>query len=187
MGMKLRWLGILIAVVAYASAAQAQAQTIYKCTDGKGGTAFQQSPCEGTSKTESVRSYQRQPDAPHDYGQYEQPENFQFQGEPSDAGRAQPQYQASRQPDINPMSAEAEMRRRMENMSRSREGRALQRQMSGQQLTHAPVATPDPNRGIGQPVRIIDPSTSMPIEGAIKVAPNRIWDPKTGEYYWTTP
>jgi hypothetical protein len=69
----------------------------------------------------------------------------------------------------------------------SREGRAVLRQMSGQQLPRARATARDPNEGIGHPVRVIDPNTSVPIEGAIKVAPNRIWDPKTGEYHWTTP
>ncbi len=41
---------------------------------------------------------------------------------------------------------------------------------------------PAHNSSIGQPANVIDSQTSMPINGAIRVAPNRIWDPTTGQY-----
>lgn len=47
---------------------------------------------------------------------------------------------------------------------------------------YSPPRFRSPADGIGQPANVIDPRTSMPINGAIKVAPNLIWDPTTGQY-----
>ncbi|RYG12717.1 MAG: DUF4124 domain-containing protein, partial [Burkholderiales bacterium] len=43
------------------------AQQIYKCSDGKGGNTYQQVPCAGATKQQSVRGYQPVADAPRDY------------------------------------------------------------------------------------------------------------------------
>ncbi|GGK06961.1 DUF4124 domain-containing protein [Luteimonas terricola] len=182
--MDVRAIMILAAVIGVLAPGVTHAQTIFKCTDGKGGTAFQQTPCDEAARTESVRSFKPEPDTPQRYDQPHPAQAFQFQGD-QDRDRSSARQQAPRRPDINPMSADAEMMRRMENLAGTREGRALLRQMTGQPSPRA--AVPDPAAGIGLPTRVIDPRTSMPVDGAIKVAPNRIWDPKTGKYYWTTP
>ena len=37
-----------------------------------------------------------------------------------------------------------------------------------------------------RPNRVLD-ATGKPVSGTIPVAPNRVYDPATGRYYWTTP
>lgn len=50
-----------------------QAQQIFKCSNGKGGNTYQQTPCAAESHTKAVVNYKPTADAPSSYGQYEQP------------------------------------------------------------------------------------------------------------------
>ena len=46
----------------------ASAQQLYKCSDGKGGNSYQQTPCASDKATKAVVQYKRTADAPHAYG-----------------------------------------------------------------------------------------------------------------------
>ena len=50
--------------------APVSAQQIYKCSNGKGGNTYQQTPCATQAATKGVRSFKREPDSPQGYGQY---------------------------------------------------------------------------------------------------------------------
>ena len=58
---------LLIIAFLVAVPGPAIAQQIFKCSDGKGGNTYQQVPCAGEAKQQSVRSYQPVADAPRDY------------------------------------------------------------------------------------------------------------------------
>ncbi len=59
---------VLIVVAVAMVSVSAMGQQIYKCSDGKGGNTYQQVPCTGEAKQQSVRGYQPVADAPRDYG-----------------------------------------------------------------------------------------------------------------------
>lgn len=69
------------------------AQQLYKCSDGKGGTAYQQTQCTSEAATKKVVKYKRTADVPNDYGQYGSPQ-LQWQGSEAAPTRQQQIYQA---------------------------------------------------------------------------------------------
>lgn len=49
-----------------------------------------------------------------------------------------------------------------------------------------PTRQQAPANPLGPVVQVIDPA-GVPLNGYIQVAPNRVYDPVTNRYYWTTP
>ena len=181
--------GLMLVAVAAVSV-PAMGQQIYKCSDGKGGNTYQQVPCARAAETKTVYRYTPVPDAPRQY-QGGPSADFSFSGQVGGAPqRSQGQsYQAQPSGGVIRSTSDLDDRlRHIQSLSGTREGRAQLRRESGYQLPQsAQQPAYDPTQGIGQPTRVLDRSTMQPIQGAIKVAPNRIWDPKTGQYHWTTP
>lgn len=59
--------GILLVTLMAITPGTVAAQQIFKCSDGKGGNTYQQVPCAGAGKQQSVRGYQPVADSPRDY------------------------------------------------------------------------------------------------------------------------
>lgn len=185
-------------IVVVMATTSAQAQTIYKCSDGKGGNTYQQTPCAKTAQTKTVYKYTPEPDAPRDYGQQSGSSPAFNQGQ-----RSYPQQQYAPQPQSNgglisnPYAPSLQDRLRSIASDPAYKGSPSARraamnaamQAEGYQSAgeYVPPRVPNPAAGIGQPVQVLDRATMQPIPGAIKVAPNRIWDPNTGQYRETSP
>lgn len=182
-----------IMALALALASQASAQQIYKCADG----VYQQEPCAGNAKPQAVIGYTPVPDAPRDYSNRSS-QNFEFRDAQSDPRQYSQPRQSSSAAIANPYAPkEPSLQDRLSSIasdpayrgspSARRAAMNAAMQESGYQSSgpyQAPRA-PSPTDGIGRPARVIDDRTGQPINGAIKVAPNRIWDPATGKYYDT--
>lgn len=174
-------------------AAPAAAQHIYKCSDG----SYQQTPCPTGTKPTAVIRYTPEPSRPA-----ARSENFSF----GDAGGQryvqpqynQPQYQQPRSTGgliANPHAPSLQDRLRTIASDPAYKGSPSARRAAmnaAMQEAGIPSAgeyqaprAPSPTDDIGRPVRVIDQGTSMPVDGAIKVAPNMIWDPSTGRYRQT--
>ena len=156
-------------------AATAHGQTIYKCSNGKGGNTYQQTPCANAAKTKTVYSYTPVPDAPRDYGQFDRQPRGGSYGE----------EQAWQQPSPGSQATAGLIRNQGEE-DRRRE--IAESSYINRRLTKRPIRTvPDPSEGIGQPTRVLDERTMLERNDMIKVAPNRVWDPRTGKYHNTHP
>lgn len=183
----------LVFIAAMLVAATAQGQSIYKCSNGKGGNTYQQTPCEKATETKTVYTYKQVPDAPHDYGQPGQAQSYSYDLQP------QQRYVAPRQSGggliSNPSAPGLQDKlRRIASDPAYRGSPSARRaatnaamQEAGYQSAGDYRPPANPASGIGQPVQVLDRDTMLPIPGAIKVAPNRIWDPNTGQYLETTP
>lgn len=158
------------------AAASAQGQTIYKCADGKGGNTYQQTPCAKAAKTKTIYSYTPVPDAPRDYGQYGRQPRGRNYGEEQALQRPRPSSQPTAGLIQDQNQSEQDRRREIAESAYSNGG-----------LAKRTIRTaPDPSEGIGRPTRVID-GRGLVRDDMIKVAPNRVWDPRTGQYYDTHP
>ena len=181
------------------AAGDAAAQQIFKCADGSGGTTYQQTPCATAASTKQVISYRREADAPRDYGQKIHDPYAELEPEEAPAPRAgRPTARATAGLIENPQAPKQSLDDRLRSIasdpaykgSPSARRAAMNAAMQEHGLAGAGPYVPPPNpstQGIGQPAKVIDPYTGQIIDGAIKVAPNRIWDPKTGQYREVTP
>lgn len=184
---------ILIAALALVLAQQASAQQIYKCADG----IYQQEPCAGNAKPKAVIGYTPVPDAPRDYSSRPS-QNFDYRDSPSEHRQYIQPSQPSGASIANPYAPkQPSLQERLRSIatdpayrgspSARRAAMNAAMQEHGYQSSgpyQAPRA-PSPTDGIGRPARVVDDRTGRPINGAIKVAPNRVWDPSTGKYYDT--
>lgn len=171
------------------SAFPANAQRIYKCSDG----AYQQTPCASNSKPAAVIHYTPEPDAPHTTYYAEPAQSFSFGGRQqsvqsqhqpsgrSTAGLISNPNRPSLQDRLSSIASDPAYKGRPSARRAAMNAAMQETGLQGAGDYNAPRA-PMPSDNIGQPVQVIDQGTSMPIPGAIKVAPNMIWDPNTGQY-----
>lgn len=178
--MKLRLLTLFAAL---ACAAPATGQQIYKCAGG----VYSQTPCAGGKAPQKIYRYTPVPDSPPPPSYYAAPA-------PASAPpvAAQPSYQQPAAPSGDPHIQEKlraiatdSAYKGSPSARRAAMSAALQEAGYAPASQYAPPGMRSPTDGIGQPANVIDPRTSMPINGAIKVAPNLIWDPATGQYIRT--
>lgn len=161
------------------------AQQIYSCGNG----VYQQTPCPKGSSSKTIR-YTPVPDSPPVQYHSTPPQAVEYSASPP-AAAAAPQSRSAGGVIANPhgMSLQDKLRNIASDSAykgspsarRAAMNAALQEagyQGAGDYQPPRPVN----DQGIGRPANVIDSQTSMPINGAIKVAPNRIWDPSTGQY-----
>ncbi len=179
-------------------ASQAQAEQIYKCSDGKGGTSYQQIPCANLADTKQVYRYIRPAERPRNYNHNQDYSQYQGQASPTQY-QSTPEYQQrGSQGSIISNPSGPSMQDKLAQIARdprfkgSPSARHAAMSAAMQEAGMQPLApyqpayptsrTSNPSDGVGLPANVIDQRTGMPINGAIKVAPNRIWDPSTGQY-----
>lgn len=161
------------------------AQQIYKCADGKGGSTYQQTPCDDARATREVRTFTPEADSPNYYQDQVRQRQLQQaaavgatsaspvrapvpRSAASDGGLIRDPYAMPQTTADDPRwdgYFDRKERRRDELAQRAAERRA------------------DPASNIGQPVQVLDPYSGKIKHNQVKVAPNRVWDPETGEYY----
>ena len=170
---------LIVGPVMLALAFPAFGQQIFKCEDGKGGHAYQQTPCAKPAQTREVRAFTPERDSPNYYQDYVYDRQVQDArqaastrqisqpaGRGGDGGLIRDPYAA---PDLG--SAPGYFDRK--NARRSARAAA--------------TTSTQPTDNIGQPVDVFDPYSGRINHSQIKVAPNRVWDPKTGRYYDVVP
>ncbi len=182
------WKPAVALVLAFA-VSPADAQQIYKCADGKGGSTYQQTPCADAGATRDVRTFTPEADSPNYYQDQVRQRQLQQAATVGAASASPVRAPASRSaasdgglirdPYAMPQTTaddprwdgyfDRKERRRAESAQRAAERRA------------------DPANNIGQPVQVLDPYSGKVKHNQIKVAPNRVWDPETGEYYDVNP
>ena len=167
----------------------AESQQIYKCADGKGGSTYQQTPCADARAIRDVRTFTPEADSPNYYQDQVRQRQLQqaatvgvtsasparapvSRSVASDGGLIRDPYAMPQTTTDDPRwdgYFDRKERRRAELAQRAAERRA------------------DPANNIGQPVQVLDPYSGKIKNNQIKVAPNRMWDPETGEYYNVRP
>lgn len=126
----------------------AHGQSLYKCKNAQGTSAYQQTPCSTNAQDAGRVSYQREPDSPHwspDEHDARQASERQARADQvqSLGGRSVPSVRNGRRGfSTDPASQDAEERRRFEHLAGSREGRAQLRAMN--QLPPLPTPPPSP-------------------------------------------
>lgn len=173
----------MLAFFSLALAAPAVAQQVYKCANG----VYQQTPCASGKQPEKVYHYTPEPEpAPQRYSSSASSQRFSYDGN-SSAGQ---QRSSGGGVISNPngkslqdkLASIASDSRYKGSPSARRAAMNAAMQEAGYQGS-GPYQAPRPaSSGIGQPVQVIDAGTGMPINGAIRTAPNQIWDPATGQY-----
>ena len=190
---------IIGALALLSVAAPAAAQQIYKCSDG----SYQQTPCPTGTQPTAVIRYTPEPDSPPSSpiglsfsdgmptprGSMPAPQGMpQYNAQPSQGSVIRNPHGPSLQDKLRRIASDSAYKG-SPSARRAAMNAALQEagyQSAGEyQAPPTPRAMPSPADGIGLPTRVIDPRTSMPVQGAIKVAPNMIWDPNTGQYRQT--
>lgn len=173
----------MLAFFSLALAAPVSAQQVYKCADG----VYQQTPCASGKKPEKVYRYTPEPEpAPRRYYPSASSRSFSYGGNSS----ARQQRSGGGGVIANPNSQRLQDKlgsiasdsRYKGSPSARRAAMNAAMQEAGYQGAGPYQAPPPASNGIGQPVQAIDARTGMPINGAIRTAPNQIWDPATGQY-----
>jgi len=179
-----------IAAVAFAimtAMPTAYAQQIFSCGNG----VYQQTPCPQGTASKAIK-YKRVPDSPTaqyssagsqaaDYSGYQRPTfTPSVQRPQSSTGIIANPGSMSLQDKLKHIATDSAYKG-SPSARRAAMNAALQ-EAGYQGVGDYRPPNPAYNPGIGQPANVIDSQTSMPINGAIRVAPNRIWDPSTGQY-----
>lgn len=181
---------VVVAAALMLAAAPAGAQQIYKCANGSGGNTYQQTPCAAGKSTKQVYRYTPQPDSPRDYGQYYRQEAYSSQYRQqasSSAGGVIPpggSGQGNLQERLRSIASDSAYKGRPSARQAAMNAAMQEAGIQPASPYQAPRVA-SPSDGIGLPVNAINERTGVPVNGAIKVAPNRIWDPTTGQYYDT--
>lgn len=180
---------IAVLAIAMATSWAAPAQQIYKCANG----VYSQTPCANNAAPKAVIKYTPEPDHPTQYYSAPSEQSYRFSQAQPQTRWAQGQSSMGAAISTGNGRSAADEIAALANDPRFKGNRTLRQAaanailqshgMNGVSYPSAPQT--DSSYGIGQPTRVIDQRTGMPINGAIKVAPNRIWDPATGRYYDT--
>ncbi len=165
----------------------ASAQQIFSCGNG----VYQQTPCPKGTASKAIK-YKRVPDSPTaqyssvgsqaaDYSGYQRPTVIpSVQRAQSSAGIIANPGAMSLQDKLKHIATDSAYKG-SPAARRAAMNAALQ-EAGFQGVGDYRPPNPASTLGIGQPANVLDSQTSMPINGAIRVAPNRIWDPSTGQY-----
>ncbi|EZP43139.1 hypothetical protein BW38_03485 [Stenotrophomonas sp. RIT309] len=180
----------VIAAVAFAitiALPTASAQQIYSCGNG----VYQQTPCPKGTASKAI-NYKRVPDSPTvQYGSTgSQAADYSSHQRPTVApSAARPPSRGGIIANPGGMSLQDKLRQIATDSAYKGSASARRAAMNAalQEAGYQGVGDYQPPKpaydpGIGQPVNAIDSQTGMPINGAVRVAPNQIWDPNTGQY-----
>ena len=126
----------------------AHGQSLYKCRNANGTSAYQQTPCATVAQDAGRVRYQREADSPHwSAEEHDERQSREQQARNDQKANQRGVMQAARsggnEPrrfSTDPASDDAEERRRFEHMAGSREGRAQLRAMN--KLPPLPAARP---------------------------------------------